>query len=750
MQRTSPTTLPLFGGEEGEGGGKTRRGKGKGNGNGDNDMIDPSSPPAGKEAPPPAPSKSPKSPWNNSPSPGRSRPRPGTSSGAVAAAAGGAGAAAGGDAKWNPIPIPAPPSPSGVQGQGHVQAQLEAHARGQPPLPPLIPPPPSSSPSAAQHSPITSARPSISQASASTNGNSAAGSTLPPSPSLQVLPLPDPRQHKVLHRDPQDPNTQERENRDRQPSFGRKSSLSSLIHRHRRAASSLSTSGAPGGNGPGSGAAAVTSRSRKPSLQPVGTTTTSHSSFSSNSIPPVPGIALAASRLTDAVRPPPSATTETVNFSRMLSRSTPTPVNGFGPSTTQLAPPAMVAPGPQSELGEVHARIQETANKRISTLDYLRKAHEGRIYWFNTILFDKPDLQKMPYFNSTKLGRRATNYLLLGLSLPTVLDLVCNNPTDFLRSLNHLLAEFETFQQLHSENGTASASSLSRARIPQMFRRATPSAKTRRASSATGMGGGSSNTTVNGSSTPAMPIPPPTANGNDPNDFGYALESVPSHTGTFDESMLTTTTTNSGAGNTSTSTDKTTSTSSSGIPSSTSAVSTAPSTTASTIAGAPSSGQAAQPTTSSANSPAPISFSPAEQTELLPGEEYTHLLTPNLPFDPDFFETFATLCDVLIDTYTRLLSLVPTPSQCNGTVAELFTKADAKIRKIIVQGVIKEFEEQSRAGVRAEVGAVGRVVLGGLMETAPLAERAKTLDRVVESSNESGSGKGSHKSKRYS
>ncbi|KAJ4400588.1 hypothetical protein N0V85_005729 [Neurospora sp. IMI 360204] len=434
---------------------------------------------------------------------------------------------------------------------------------------------------------------------------------------------------------------------------------------------------------------------------------------SSNSIPPVPGIALAASRLTDAVRSPPSAT-ETVNFSSMLSRGAPTPVNGFGPSTTQLAPPAMVAPGPQSELGEVHARIQETANKRISTLDYLRKAHEGRIYWFNTILFDKPDLQKMPYFNSSKLGRRATNYLLLGLSLPTVLDLNCNNPTDFLRSLNHLLTEFDSFQQLHSENGTASTSSLSRARIPQMFRRATPSAKTRRSSSATGMGGSSSSTTVNGSSTPAMPIPPPTANGNDPNDFGYALESVPSHTGTFDESMLTHTTTNSGVGNTSAFTEKTTSTSSSGIPSSTSATSTAPSSTAaSTLAG--SSGQTAQPTTSSANSPAPISFSPAEQTELLPGEEYALLLTPNLPFDPDFFETFATLCDVLIDTYTRLLSLVPTARECNGTVAELFTKADAKIRKIIVHGVIKEFEEQSRAGVKGEVGAVGRVVLGGLM-----------------------------------
>ncbi|KAK3392125.1 hypothetical protein B0T20DRAFT_74805 [Sordaria brevicollis] len=738
MQQTSPTThatpffSSLFGGE----GGKRRKSNGNSNSNSnengrnDNDMTDPSSPPlpAGEGAPPPAlPSKSPKSPRKR-PSFGRSRP--GTAGGGVV-----------GSGDPNSIPIPAggdhPQSSAGAASPPGVQLP-HAQGPGQPPAP-AGPAPPStlpqltSSSTTAQVSPITRSspsgpynlktpRPSTSQASTSTSGNSASG---PPGDSRA-----SPRQHNVLHKkDPKEKEKQDppkRENRDRQLSFGRKPSLSSLIHRHRRTASSLST--ATGGNGPDSSGGAAqqqvtatptpttsapssgrSSLSRKPSLHLV----TSHSSYSSSAIPPVPGIALAASRLADAVRSPQSAT-ETINFSRMLSRGAPTPVNGFGPSATQLAPPAMVAPGPQSELGEVHARIQETANKRISTLDYLRKAHEGRIYWFNTILFDKPDLQKMPYFNSTKLGRRATNYLLLGLSLPTVLDLNCNNPTEFLRSLNHLLAEFDSFQQLHSENGPASTSSLSRARIPQMFRRATPSAKTRRASSATGMGGGG--TAVNGSSSiPAMPVPPSTANGNDPNDFGYALESVPSHTGTFDDSVLTHTTTNSGAGNTSTSTEKTTSTSSSGIPSSTSATSTAPSTAASAVTGASSSGQTAQPTTSSANSPAPISFSPAEQTELLPGEEYTHLLTPNLPFDPDFFETFATLCDVLIDTYTRLLSLVPTPRECNGTIAELFTKADAKIRKIIVQGVIKEFEEQSRAGVRGEVGAVGRVVLGGLM-----------------------------------
>jgi hypothetical protein len=113
--------------------------------------------------------------------------------------------------------------------------------------------------------------------------------------------------------------------------------------------------------------------------------------------------------------------------------------------------------------------------------------------------------------------------------------------------------------------------------------------------------------------------------------------------------------------------------------------------------------------------PASVINFAASETDLLPGEEYSHLLTPSLPFDPDFFETFATLCDVLIDTYTRLLSLVPTPRECGGGVAELFTKVDRSVRKIIVQNIVKEFDEASRSGAKAEVANIGRVVLGGLM-----------------------------------
>jgi hypothetical protein len=115
---------------------------------------------------------------------------------------------------------------------------------------------------------------------------------------------------------------------------------------------------------------------------------------------------------------------------------------------------------------------------------------------------------------------------------------------------------------------------------------------------------------------------------------------------------------------------------------------------------------------------APVSTNssfPSNDQELLPGEEYTYLLTPSLPFDPDFYETFATLCDVLIDCYTRVMNLINSPALCTPNVHEMFSKADAKVRKVIVSGVVREFEDWSRTSVKTEIAGVGKVVLGGLI-----------------------------------
>lgn len=243
------------------------------------------------------------------------------------------------------------------------------------------------------------------------------------------------------------------------------------------------------------------------------------------------------------------------------------------------------------------------------------------MYWFNTLLFNKPDLQRMPYFESRKLARRATNFLLLGLSLPTILSLNGSNALEFLKILNALLSEFESFQQIHHPDGPSS--SLSRGRFPQMFKRATATAgKGRRTSAAAEIG-------------------------------------LPMNSDTPESKSM--------------------------------------------------SGGLAAGVSHSAGS------FPTSDTDLLPGEEYTHLLTPSLPFDPDFHETFATLCDVLIDCYTKVMSLVSSPRECSPVVAEMFTKADARVRKIVIQGVVKEFEDNCRSGVKCEIAGVGKVVLGGLM-----------------------------------
>ena len=227
-------------------------------------------------------------------------------------------------------------------------------------------------------------------------------------------------------------------------------------------------------------------------------------------------------------------------------------------------------------------------------------------------MFDKPTQARTSAATAQKLARRATNFLLLGLSLPPVLDLLSSTPLEFLRSFNALLSEFESFQQLHSESG--SGASLSRARLPQMFRRG-PGGKGRRSSSA--------NDTTHPTET----------------DGGLAATAVP---------------------------------------------------------------------------PSVVNFAGAE-TELLPGETYTHLLTPSLPFDPDFHETFATLCDALIECYKKVLALVPTPREFSTPVAEQFAKADTKVRKLVIQGPAKEFEESTKAHVRMELGNINKVVLGGLM-----------------------------------
>ena len=97
------------------------------------------------------------------------------------------------------------------------------------------------------------------------------------------------------------------------------------------------------------------------------------------------------------------------------------------------------------------------------------------------------------------------------------------------------------------------------------------------------------------------------------------------------------------------------------------------------------------------------------------GHDFQYLQTPSLPFDPDFSTSFATLADVLIDAYEGLQTLLPGPDACIPGIGEAFAKADKSLRKVLIGGIVNELGENTRKEAKAEVGGLGKLVLGGLM-----------------------------------
>jgi len=253
--------------------------------------------------------------------------------------------------------------------------------------------------------------------------------------------------------------------------------------------------------------------------------------------------------------------------------------------------------------------------------------HEERIFWFNTLLFTQPDIARLPYFEPKKLARRAANFLLLGISLPSVVDLNTSSAIDYLRALNALMSEFEDFEKAHPVDGPSSTS-LSRARIPAMFKRS--NTNKRRTSSATDIG-----------------LPMQNSGGADSTELAKLL--------------------GSGGG-----------------------------------------GPAGGNFMSAAN------FG-TRGNEYDNGDDYGWLRTPSLPFDPAFFEVLVTLCDVLIECYTRITTLVTNASMCVPEMGDAFAKADAKVRKVVFEGIVKDFVDVARAGAKNEVAGISKVILGGLM-----------------------------------
>ncbi|CAG8632932.1 4330_t:CDS:2, partial [Scutellospora calospora] len=58
--------------------------------------------------------------------------------------------------------------------------------------------------------------------------------------------------------------------------------------------------------------------------------------------------------------------------------------------------------------------------------------------------------------------------------------------------------------------------------------------------------------------------------------------------------------------------------------------------------------------------------------------EYTYLFVPNIPFDLDYFQTFYTLCDMLVEVYNKLL--IGTANMAATNFIESVLKVDGKFK----------------------------------------------------------------------
>ncbi|KAI8368184.1 uncharacterized protein BYT42DRAFT_121021 [Radiomyces spectabilis] len=116
----------------------------------------------------------------------------------------------------------------------------------------------------------------------------------------------------------------------------------------------------------------------------------------------------------------------------------------INPTNAQSSSPS---PHQNQQQPSLYEYLYELISKRVATITYLRRAHGGNTYWFNTILLTKDDLDNL--YPNAKMIRRTCNFYMLGVSLGTILEIT--NTWDYLKALHQLLNEFECYTNDHSK-----------------------------------------------------------------------------------------------------------------------------------------------------------------------------------------------------------------------------------------------------------------------------------------------------------
>ncbi|KAK9470733.1 uncharacterized protein V1510DRAFT_422322 [Dipodascopsis tothii] len=105
--------------------------------------------------------------------------------------------------------------------------------------------------------------------------------------------------------------------------------------------------------------------------------------------------------------------------------------------------------------------IKDLTEKRITALEYTRRAYEGKVYWFDTFLFTKEDLSRIYADSPTSLGKKTTYYFTMGMSIAGLLDM--QTAVDFIKAMSALVHEYEIMTTPH-DTGARPVSAASHGR----------------------------------------------------------------------------------------------------------------------------------------------------------------------------------------------------------------------------------------------------------------------------------------------
>lgn len=78
--------------------------------------------------------------------------------------------------------------------------------------------------------------------------------------------------------------------------------------------------------------------------------------------------------------------------------------------------------------------------------------------------------------------------------------------------------------------------------------------------------------------------------------------------------------------------------------------------------------------------------------------EFTHLTIYRLPFVPDMYETFGSVCAILVDAYSKILEL---PGKGPESY-DLLVKLDERIKRGVLDAFVKDVDMMSKNVVRDE------------------------------------------------